>query len=122
MHELFWTAYEQLSDQGLAAAAVTRLFDDNEGQYRHRPMRQVQPQTVSSHKTRHNEAGHGRGARALLVVRCRRCGATGKCCRGASDVMDERVAKRHCRVTVMDGPFLLISCWAAICCQDNSSI
>ncbi|EDQ86541.1 uncharacterized protein MONBRDRAFT_28247 [Monosiga brevicollis MX1] len=47
MHELFWTAYEQLSDQGLAAAAVTRLFDDNEGQYRHRPMRQVQPQTVS---------------------------------------------------------------------------
>ncbi|EDQ84019.1 uncharacterized protein MONBRDRAFT_13225 [Monosiga brevicollis MX1] len=47
MHELFWTAYEQLSDQGLAAAAVTRLFDDNEGQYQHRPMRQVQPQTVS---------------------------------------------------------------------------
>ncbi|EDQ84061.1 uncharacterized protein MONBRDRAFT_13177 [Monosiga brevicollis MX1] len=50
MHELFWTAYEQLSDQGLAAAAVTRLFDDNEGQYRHRPMRQVQPQTVSSQR------------------------------------------------------------------------
>ncbi|EDQ84142.1 uncharacterized protein MONBRDRAFT_39379 [Monosiga brevicollis MX1] len=73
-------------------------------------------------QTRHDEAGHGRGARALLVVRCRRCGATGKCCRGASDDMDERVAKRHCRVTVMDGPFLLISCWAAICCQDNSSI
>ncbi|EDQ87624.1 uncharacterized protein MONBRDRAFT_9893 [Monosiga brevicollis MX1] len=47
MHELFWSAYEQLSDQGLAAAAVTRLFDDNEGQYQHRPMRQVQPQTVS---------------------------------------------------------------------------
>ncbi|EDQ86818.1 uncharacterized protein MONBRDRAFT_10652 [Monosiga brevicollis MX1] len=47
MHELFWTAYEQLSDQGLAAAAVTRLFDDNKGQYQHRPMRQVQPQTVS---------------------------------------------------------------------------
>ncbi|EDQ86134.1 uncharacterized protein MONBRDRAFT_11177 [Monosiga brevicollis MX1] len=47
MHELFWSAYEQLSDQGLAAAAVTRLFDDNEGQYQHRPMRQVQLQTVS---------------------------------------------------------------------------
>ncbi|EDQ84841.1 uncharacterized protein MONBRDRAFT_12402 [Monosiga brevicollis MX1] len=77
--------------------------------------------TRSEATTRHDEAD-GRGARALLVVRCRRCGATGKCCRGASDVMDERVAKRHCRVTVMDGPFLLISCWAAICCQDNSSI
>ncbi|EDQ84699.1 uncharacterized protein MONBRDRAFT_12605 [Monosiga brevicollis MX1] len=86
-------------------------------------IRQAKPVLKAEHQcTRHDEAGHGRGARALLVVRCRRCGATGKCCRGASDVMDERVAKRHCRVTVMDLPFLLISCWAAICCQDNSSL
>ena len=47
MHELFWTAYEQLSDQGLAAAAVTHLFDDNEAQYQHRPMRQVKTQNAS---------------------------------------------------------------------------